>query len=122
MSDSILEINQQIVECKYCRLNLTRAKSVCGEGPIPSKFMFIAQAPGRNEDQEGEIFIGPSGKVFDILIDSADIKRNQVYITNLVKCFLPKCRKPRQDELYTCYELYLKKEIDLVKPEVIVCL
>lgn len=122
MSLSIVEINNQITKCTYCRLHKTRLKAVCGKGKIPSEFMFIAQAPGRMEDNEGKILIGPSGKVFQNLLESVGLTRNNIYTTNLVKCFLPKCRKPRQDEIDTCYELYLKSEIDLVKPEIIVAL
>ena len=122
MSQSIHEINHQIKQCNFCRLHETRIKAVCGEGVIPSEFMFIAQAPGRTEDKEGKMFIGPSGKVFDILLSHVELKRRDIYISNLVKCFLPKCRKPRHDEIETCYNLYLKKEIDLVKPEIIVTL
>jgi len=122
MSRSIYDINYQIKQCTFCRLHETRIKAVCGEGIIPSKFMFIAQAPGRTEDKEGKMFIGPSGKVFDDLLSHVGLKRSSIYMSNLIKCFLPKCRKPHQDEIETCYKLYLKKEIDLVKPEIIVTL
>ncbi len=122
MAESILNINSQIKHCKYCRLYETRLNAVCGEGIIPSKFMIIAQAPGRMEDQEGEILIGPSGKVFNSLLEQVQLKRKETYLTNLIKCFLPKCRKPKSDELITCNELYLEKEIELVKPEIIVTL
>ena len=122
MKESIADINKKIKDCKYCRLNDTRINAVCGEGMIPAKFMFIAQAPGRTEDKESKMLIGPSGKVFDQLLSSVQLSRSEIYITNLIKCFLPKCRKPRQDEIETCYELYLKKEIELVKPEIIVTL
>lgn len=122
MVSSIIGINSQIKHCTFCRLHETRINAVCGEGKIPSKFMFIAQAPGRIEDQEGKLLIGPSGKVFDELMNHINIKRENIYITNLIKCFLPKCRKPRSDEINTCFELYLRKEIELVKPEIIVTL
>jgi DNA polymerase len=106
----------------YCRLYETRKHAVCGEGIVPSKFMFIAQAPGRTEDAESKMLIGPSGKVFDDLMHQIGLQRDEVYITNLLKCFLPKCRKPRTDEVNTCYNLYLKKEIEIVKPEIIITL
>ena len=122
MNIELEQINRQIKNCSYCRLHKTRINAVCGEGIIPSKFMFIAQAPGRTEDKEGKMFIGPSGKVFDNLLSHTDLKRSSFYMSNLIKCFLPKCRKPHQDEIETCYKLYLKKEIDIVKPEIIVTL
>lgn len=122
MNIELEQINRQIKNCSYCRLHETRINAVSGEGIIPSKFMFIAQAPGRTEDKEGKMFIGPSGKVFDNLLSHVGLKRDSVYMSNLIKCFLPKCRKPHQDEIETCYKLYLKKEIKLVKPEIIVTL
>jgi len=120
MTDIISDINSQIKKCSYCRLHETRINAVSGEGKVPSKFMFIAQAPGRIEDKEGIPLIGPSGKVFDKLLKNLEFKRDEIYITNLVKCFLPKCRKPRTDEIKTCYNLYLQKEIEIVKPEIII--
>jgi DNA polymerase len=84
--------------------------------------MFIAQAPGRTEDAENKLLIGPSGKVFDELMRQVGLQRHEIYITNLLKCFLPKCRKPKSDEIHTCYNLYLKNEIEIVKPEIIITL
>lgn len=122
MEQSLNDINIQIKQCTLCRLHITRINAVCGEGPVPSKIMIIAQAPGRTEDKEGKMLIGPSGKVFDKLIHSVDLKRKNIYITNLLKCFLPNCRKPRRDEMNICYQKYLEKEIELVKPEIMVTL
>lgn len=122
MKQIINDINKQIKNCILCSLHKTRINAVCGEGPVPSKIMIIAQAPGRTEDKEGKMLIGPSGKVFDKLRHSAGLKRENIYITNLVKCFLPNCRKPRRDEMNICYNKYLTKEIELAKPEIIVTL
>ena len=122
MHELLNTICTRIKTCTYCRLNETRENAVCPEGIYPSKFMFIAQAPGRTEDKEGKMFIGPSGKVFNALLASVELKRNEIYITNLLKCFLPKCRKPRHDEMKTCYENFLQYEIQIVKPEFIVTL
>jgi len=122
MEQTIEDINNQIKNCTLCRINKTRLNAVCGEGPVPSKIMIIAQAPGRTEDKEGKMFIGPSGKVFDKLIHLVDLKRENIYVTNLLKCFLPNCRKPKRDEMNICYQRYLQKEIELVKPEIMVTL
>jgi len=116
------DICRQIKNCKSCRLEQTRNNAVCGEGIIPAKLMFVAQAPGRIEDKTGEMFVGPSGKIFNQLLYSLGLNRNEIYLTNLIKCFLPKCRKPRHDEMEICYTHFLKHEIDLVKPEIIVTL
>lgn len=122
MEQTLTNINNQIKQCTLCRLHKTRINAVCGEGQIPSKIMIIAQAPGRTEDKDGKILIGPSGKVFDKLLDKVSLKRQKIYITNLLKCFLPNCRKPRRDEMNICYQRYLQKEIELVKPEIVVTL
>ncbi|MEA2105615.1 MAG: uracil-DNA glycosylase [Bacteroidota bacterium] len=122
MEGTIEDINHQIKHCIHCRLHATRMNAVCGEGPVPSRIMIIAQAPGKIEDKEAKMLIGPSGKVFDKLIYSAGLKRENIYITNLLKCFLPNCRKPRRDEMNICYQRYLQKEIELVKPEIMVTL
>ena len=115
-------LNNHIKLCKQCRLHKTRKNAIIGEGPLPSRFMFIAQAPGRNEDRYNKILIGPSGDIFNTLLQSVNITRDHTYITNLLKCFLPNCRKPRKDEIETCFGLHLVKEIEEVKPEIIITL
>jgi len=81
--------------------------------------MLIAQAPGENEDRKGRMFIGPSGKVLDELLEEAGIARKEVYMTNLVKCMLPKYRRPKQDEIKVCSE-YLAQEVEIINPKVMV--
>lgn len=120
MTPNYENIFSDLTFCKSCRLSETRINAVSGEGRIPSKMMFIAQAPGRIEDISGKILIGPSGKVLDELLGQVHLKRSEIYLTNLLKCFLPKCRKPRHDEKEICFHRYLKKEIELVKPEIII--
>lgn len=117
--EAIAELNKKIRCCEKCRLHETRKNALCGEGNTDSRMMLIAQAPGEKEDLAGKMFIGPSGKKFDELLLEANISRNEIYITNLIKCRLPKNRKPKQDEIQTCSE-YLNKEIILIEPEVIV--
>jgi len=112
----IVNLNEEIRECHKCRLSETRINALCGEGNPNAKLMLIAQAPGENEDREGKMFIGPSGKVLDELLSLANISRKEIYMTNLVKCMLPKYRKPKQDEIQICSK-YLDKEIELINPE-----
>jgi DNA polymerase len=115
----INKLNKKIKECKECRLSETRTNAICGEGKLNAKLMLIAQAPGENEDREGKMFIGPSGKVLDELLRRANIDRKEIYMTNLVKCTLPKYRKPKQDEIEACGQ-YLNEEIKLTTPDVLV--
>ena len=110
MQLKIQELNAEVKRCNECRLSETRINALCGEGNLDAKFMIIAQAPGENEDRDGEMFIGPSGKVLDELLRISDIDREELYMTNLVKCMLPKYRKPKQDEIDICSD-YLDKAV-----------
>jgi len=114
-------LNKEIKNCKKCRLHETRKNVICGEGNLDNRFIIVAQAPGEKEDRKGKMFIGPSGKVLDELFGSANISREMVYMTNLIKCVLPKYRRPKSDEIEICSE-YLAKEIELINPEIIVTL
>ncbi len=113
------KLNRMIEECKRCRLSETRTNAICGEGNLNAKIMLIAQAPGKEEDREGRMFIGPSGKVLDELLSEAGIRREEIYMTNLLKCMLPKNRRPKQDEIEAC-SYYLEEEIKLINPEILV--
>jgi DNA polymerase len=113
------ELNREISICTKCRLSETRTHVLCGEGNVKAKLFLIAQAPGENEDREGRMFIGPSGKVLDELFATVGIEKHTLYMTNLVKCMLPNYRKPKQDEIEMCSR-YLDREIELIDPEVLV--
>jgi uracil-DNA glycosylase family 4 len=115
------DLKQKIRECKKCRLWETRINALPGEGNYNARVMLVAQAPGENEDREGRMFIGPSGKRLDELLQEADVSRQEIYITNLVKCMLPKYRKPKEDEIQACAQ-YLDEEIRLINPSVIATL
>jgi len=112
-------LNSQINECTRCRLSSERIHAVCGEGNLNARFFFIAQAPGEMEDKAGKMFVGPTGKVMDELFSEISLKRGEVYMTNLVKCRLPKNRKPKSDEIELCSK-YLAREIEIVKPEFLI--
>ena len=113
------ELNREIKRCIKCRLSETRINALCGEGNLNAKLMLIAQAPGENENREGKMFIGPSGKVLDELLAMANVNREDIYMTNLVKCMLPKYRKPKQDEIEICSK-YLDKEIEIINPKILI--
>jgi len=119
MGMTIENLNEEIRNCTKCRLFETRRNAVCGEGNVGARIMIIAQAPGKNEDKEGRMFIGPSGKVLDELLGRIGIDRDEVYMTNLIKCMLPEYRRPRGDEIEACSR-YLDREVELVDPKVLV--
>lgn len=104
--------------CRLCGLWESRTHVLKGEGDPRARIMLIAQAPGEVEDRENRMFVGPSGKVLDMILAGAGISRRRIYMTNLLKCMLPKNRRPKLREIEAC-SVYLKQEIERVCPLVI---
>jgi len=117
--ESLEILNYQIRSCENCSLSVTRKHALTGEGNIDARIMFVALSPGVKEDINNQMFIGPSGQVFNKLLLAAGIERDLVFMTNLVKCMLPKNRKPKMSEIELCSQ-FLDEEISLIQPEVIV--
>jgi len=117
-ANAIGDLNEKIRKCNKCSLSETRINAICGEGNLNARLIIVAQAPGVNEDREGKMFIGPSGKILDEILKEININRREIYMTNLIKCMLPKYRKPKQDEIEICSD-YLDREIELINPPVI---
>lgn len=115
------DLAQLILRCPDCRLCETRTNAVPGEGPEDARIMFIGEGPGFNEDRQGRPFIGAAGKFLDQLLGAAGLTRGDVYITNIVKCRPPNNRDPMPDEIEACSK-WLNRQIELIKPEVIVTL
>lgn len=111
-------IKQKVIKCTKCNLCKTRTNSVPGKGNFSADVIFIGEAPGRNEDKNGEPFVGAAGKKLESALQGAGITRDTVYITNVVKCRPPSNRVPTTTERDTCKE-YLKEEISIIKPKII---
>ena len=111
-------IKQNVIECTKCELCKIRTNSVPGKGNFQSDVIFVGEAPGRNEDKHGEPFVGAAGKKLSAALEGAGVLREEVYITNVVKCRPPNNRVPNTTERDTCKE-YLKKEISIIKPKII---
>lgn len=111
-------IKQNVIECTKCDLCKTRTNSVPGKGNFQSDVIFVGEAPGRNEDKNGEPFVGAAGKKLSAALEGAGVSREEVYITNVVKCRPPNNRVPNTEERDTCKE-YLKNEISIIKPKII---
>ena len=118
MSQELETVKQNVIKCTKCELCKTRTNAVPGKGNFQSDVIFVGEAPRRNEDKNGEPFIGVAGKKLSIALDEAGISRDDVYITNIVKCRPPNNRVPKTSERETCQE-YLKQEISIIKPEII---
>ncbi len=118
MMENIETIRQEVIECTKCDLCKTRTNSVPGKGNFNSDVIFVGEAPGRNEDLHGEPFVGIAGKKLSLALEGAGVSRDEVYITNTVKCRPPKNRVPSVTEKETCQE-YIQKEIEIIKPKII---
>jgi uracil-DNA glycosylase family 4 len=119
--DSLEKIVEEIKACEACGLHFSRARIVPGEGPEDAQIMFIGEGPGFHEDQQGRPFVGAAGKFLEELLAMIGLSREDVYITNVVKCRPPGNRDPRQDEIDACQH-YLDRQIALIRPKIIVTL
>jgi len=114
------DLENQVKVCKKCDLWTKRNKPVFGEGPSNAKIMLVGLGPGYHENLQGRPFVGPAGKLLEKLLASVGLKREQVYITNVIKCYLPD-NKPTESEIKAC-SFYLEKQIELIKPKIIIAL
>lgn len=123
MAQAELEhIAQEVRRCTLCPLHTGRVRAVPGEGPATAKILFIGEGPGFHEDRQGRPFVGASGQFLDELLARADMRREDVFITNVVKCRPPENRDPYPDEIATCTSTYLEAQIAAVNPPIIVTL
>ncbi len=114
-----LEIfRQQICDCSKCSLCSTRQNFVFGAGNPAAGIMFVGEAPGADEDRQGEPFVGAAGQLLNKIISAMDLRREDVYICNILKCRPPNNRDPQPDEIEQC-EPHLKRQIELIQPKVI---
>jgi uracil-DNA glycosylase family 4 len=118
---SFTELYGKIQKCDACRLCKQRRRAVPGEGREDAEIMFIGEAPGWHEDQQGRPFVGPAGQFLDELLQSIGLSRSEVYIANVVKCRPPSNRDPLPDEIEACRK-WLDRQIEVIKPKVIVTL
>lgn len=115
------DIEQHVLSCTCCPLCRTRRRPVMGRGDRQADIMLIAEAPGGQEDTQGLPFVGSSGEVLDRLLNDCGLTREEIYITNIIKCHPPGNRDPLEEEKQACFP-YLKYETFLLKPAIIVCL
>jgi len=112
---------EQIKDCKRCRLSEGRTNLVFGEGNENAGLMFVGEAPGFNEDQQGRPFVGAAGKLLNELLSEIGLKREDVYIANIIKSRPPDNRDPLPDEIEAC-KPYLMEQIKIIKPKIIATL
>jgi uracil-DNA glycosylase family 4 len=119
--DTLERIRKDLGECTRCRLHERRHSIVFGTGNPSARLVFVGEGPGADEDAQGLPFVGRAGKLLTQMIEAMGLKREDVYICNVVKCRPPENRQPEKDEVATCSP-YLMRQIDAIRPEVIVCL
>jgi uracil-DNA glycosylase family 4 len=118
---ALTELYEQIALCQKCEIARRRTKVVPGEGAENAGIMFIGEAPGWHEDQQGRPFVGPAGQFLDRLLASINLDRRQVYIANVIKCRPPDNRDPLPTEIQNCRQ-WLDKQIEVISPRMIVTL
>ena len=121
MYDNWEQLEADAKQCKKCRLCQTRNYVVFGTGNKEADLMFIGEGPGADEDIQGEPFVGKAGKLMNMAFDAVGLKREDVYIANIVKCRPPSNRNPEDDEAVACLN-YLRNQVILVKPKIVVLL
>lgn len=119
--ESLAKLTAAVRVCPLCRLSQSRTNAVPGEGPDRADIMFVGEGPGFHEDRQGRPFVGAAGQYLEELLASIGLRREDVYISNVVKCRPPQNRDPLPDEIEACRP-YLERQIELIQPKMIVTL
>lgn len=118
---ALAQLGEEIVACRDCELAKSRTKVVPGEGAEDADLLFIGEAPGWHEDQQGRPFVGPAGQFLDQLLASIGLRREEVYIANVIKCRPPQNREPLPAEIESCRK-WLDRQIEIIQPQMIITL
>lgn len=119
--EKIQSLSQVVSICKKCKLHETRTQTVFGVGSIDATCFFIGEGPGQEEDRKGEPFVGRAGQLLDNMLLAIKLKRENVYIANIVKCRPPENRNPEKNEIESCL-VYLEEQISITTPKLLVAL
>lgn len=119
--DDLQVLHQEVRECALCALSRSRVKAVPGAGEPAARIMIVGEAPGQKEDQEGLPFVGAAGQLLNKLLASIGVPREEVYITNIIKCRPPGNRDPLPEEVMACSP-YLDRQVEMIRPAVILLL
>jgi uracil-DNA glycosylase family 4 len=117
-SDSWKDLRQSVAKCKQCELHRGRRQTVFGVGDHNADWLIIGEAPGAEEDKQGEPFVGRAGKLLNSMLLACGLQREQVFIANILKCHSPENRDPKPEEVAACSS-YLQQQIDLIRPKII---
>jgi DNA polymerase len=114
-------VREELGDCRRCKLHKTRTSIVFGSGNLRAKLVFVGEGPGRDEDLQGEPFVGQAGQLLTKIIQAIQLRREEVYITNIIKCRPPGNRNPEPDEIGSC-EPFLVKQLEAIRPKLICAL
>jgi len=117
--DSWEKLREDVTHCQLCSLCTTRTQTVFGEGNLNADWLFIGEAPGQNEDEQGKPFVGEAGQLLTEMLFAMEMTRDEVFIANILKCRPPQNRDPHVDEIRHCRH-YLQRQITLIKPKIII--
>jgi uracil-DNA glycosylase family 4 len=120
-ASALRELYEQVAVCPDCELSRNRTHAVPGEGPPDAEIVFIGEAPGYYEDQQARPFVGPAGQFLDQLLASIDLRREDVYICNVIKCRPPQNRDPLPGEIQACHK-WLERQLEIIRPRLIATL
>jgi len=120
-NETLTNLREEIGDCHRCKLSRGRKNIVFGTGNPDAELMFVGEAPGREEDIQGEPFVGDAGILLTKLIEKMGFKRDSVYIANIIKCRPPMNRDPEEDEIIAC-RVFLDRQIDIIAPKIIITL
>jgi DNA polymerase len=119
--EELKKIASRIRQCRKCSLAKTRTQAVPGEGASNAKVLLVGEAPGKSEDEQGRPFVGYAGRILDQVLEEAGLRRDQVFITSILKCRPPKNRNPKAPEIEACAP-HLESQIHAISPKVLVAL
>lgn len=120
-AEALAELAAEVAPCRGCKLAPTRTQTVFGVGDPDADLVFVGEAPGRDEDRQGEPFVGRAGQLLNEILKAIEFRREDVYICNILKCRPPENRDPERDEVEAC-EPHLRRQLALIEPKVICCL
>ena len=115
------DVRRELGDCRRCKLHVTRKNIVFGTGNQRAHIVFVGEAPGRDEDIQGKPFVGQAGKLLDLMLEAINLKREEVYICNIIKCRPPGNRNPEKDEIEACGP-FLTKQLEAIEPRIICAL
>jgi uracil-DNA glycosylase len=118
LPEKFVALNKEVSVCQKCELHQSRTQTVFGVGNPDADWLIIGEAPGADEDKQGEPFVGRAGKLLNSMLLAMGLQREQVFIANILKCRPPNNRDPKPEEVVAC-ESYLRQQIDLIKPKII---